>query len=266
MISNLEVKVEQNKGVSFLKDAYVTQPFRIVPVGQYKKDKAAYLMIMSSSPGLLDGDNHIIKINVGRAAGLQLQTQAYQRLFHMRESASQSTYIELEDDAIFSYVPHPIVPQKSSRFLSYTQVKLKNNCHLLLSEILTCGRKHSREVFEYKSFQNLTEVYFNDQLVIKDNVLLDTQQMPIEGLTFLEGYTHQGSLIYTNTANIKIGQFIEFFYEKYHQLEDVQFGISELENNGFLVRLLGTGAEKLHLIFKDIQEKIWHELMLPHTK
>ena len=80
MICSLAIKIAHREGKSFLKDAYATQPFRIVPVGQYQKDNAAYLMIMSSSPGLLDGDDHRIQVDIAPGSKLQLQTQDITRL------------------------------------------------------------------------------------------------------------------------------------------------------------------------------------------
>lgn len=266
MISNLDIRVEQRDGVSFLKDAYVTQPFRIVPVGQYKKDNAAYLMIMSSSPGLLDGDDHQINIHLAQKSTLQLQTQAYQRLFHMKDKSTQTTVIRMEKKSAFAYVPHPIVPQKSSTFLSHNVIKMDEGCHLLMSEIVTCGRKMSGEVFEYNTFQNLTEVYLLDKLVVKDNVLLKAQSMPMQGLTFLEGFTHQGSLIYYNSAQQNVQQYIELFYDQYKDNHNLEFGISKLQGDGFIVRVLGNGAEQIFQIFQDIQQVLWNEeFMLRNT-
>lgn len=265
MISNLDIRVEQRDGVSFLKDAYVTQPFRIVPVGQYKKDNAAYLMIMSSSPGLLDGDDHQIKIHLAQKSTLQLQTQAYQRLFHMKDKSTQTTVIRMEQDSAFAYIPHPIVPQKSSTFLSHNVIKMDEGCHLLMSEIVTCGRKMSGEVFEYNTFQNLTEVYHHDKLVIKDNVLLKAQSMPLQSLTFLEGFTHQGSLIYYNSAKRDIRDYIELFYNQYKENRTIEFGISKVQGDGFIVRILGNGAEQLFQIFQDIQQVLWNKEFLIHN-
>lgn len=264
MVSSLDIKVEQRNGISFLKDAYVTQPFRIVPVGQYKNDSASYLMIMSSSPGLLDNDDHRIVINVEDGAKLQLQTQAYQRLFHMKNKSAQTTTVNMAQGSVFSYVPHPVVPQKASTFLSHNIIKMADNCHLLLSDIVTCGRKMSGEVFEYNHFQNLTEIYENNTLVVKDNVLLQPSLMQIQGLGILEGYTHQGSLVYSNTAKVVIHDYIEKFSEQYSEIENIAFGISKLEGNGFMVRVLGFGAEQLFKIFQDIQQVIWNEICLPH--
>ncbi len=262
MICSLDIKIAHREGKSFLKDAYATQPFRIVPVGQYQKDNAAYLMIMSSSPGLLDGDDHRIQVDIAPGSKLQLQTQAYQRLFHMKGHSSQTMEVNIGENAVFSYVPHPVVPQHSSHFLSHNIVHLASNCHLLLSEIVTCGRKMSGEEFMYNHFQNLTECYVNGRLVVKDNVLLQPDRMPIQGLGILEGYTHQGTLIYLNSAGLNPSDWIEAFYERYGDTKDVAFGISELQHDGFMVRVLGHGAEQLYLLFKEMQSTLWDNIFL----
>lgn len=262
MVCSLAVKIAHREGKSFMKDAYVTQPFRIVPVGQYQKDNAAYLMIMSSSPGLLDGDDHQIQIDIDAGAKLQLQTQAYQRLFHMKGHSSQTMQVRLGEGAVFSYVPHPVVPQHSSHFLSHNVVHLAANCHLLLSEIVTCGRKMSGEEFQYNHFQNLTECFVNGKLVLKDNVLLQPDRMPIQGLGILEGYTHQGTLIYLNSAGLDPTDWVETFYEKYGETKDVAFGISQLQQDGFMIRVLGHGAEQLYMLFKEIESTLWTSLFL----
>ncbi|MEC4053537.1 urease accessory protein UreD [Myroides odoratimimus] len=262
MISSLDIRVEQREGASYLKDAYVTQPFRIVPVGQYKRDKAAYLMIMSSSPGLLDNDDHRISIHLAKYTKLQLQTQAYQRLFHMKNKSMQTTVIDMKKGSAFAYIPHPVVPQSSSTFISRNKVEVKEDCHFLLSDIITCGRKLSGEEFEYNHFQNLTEIYVEGKLKVKDNVLLQPDLMPIKEIGILEGYTHQGTLIYYNTANVSVLEYIEYFYGQYGEKEGIEFGISLLEGDGFMIRVLGQGAEKLFTIFQTIQQKLWDELFL----
>lgn len=263
MICSLDIKIEQRDGASYMKDAYVTQPFRIVPVGQYKRDNAAHLMIMSSSPGLLDNDDHRITIQLAEKTKLQLQTQAYQRLYHMKNKSIQTTTVLMQEGSSFSYVPHPVVPQNSSTFISHNKIEMSDNCHLLLSDIVTCGRKMSGEEFEYNHFQNLTEVKVNGRLRIKDNVLLQPELMPIQGLGILEGFTHQGTLIYYNTvAGISVLHYIDQFHRLYGEDTAIEFGVSALEGNGLMIRVLGSGAEKLFKIFLEIQEILWKECFL----
>ena len=257
MVSTLKIEVEERDGKSFLRDAYVSQPFRIVPVGQYKSDGASYLMIMSLSPGILSGDAYDIQVNVKENARLQLQSQSYQRLFNMEDSASQVMNVQMQKGTSFSYVPHPVVPHEASTFKSYNKITIADDCDLTISEIITCGRKHYGEEFKYAHFQNLVEVFHNDRLILKDNVLLKPEIMPLESMVLLEGFTHQGTLIYLNTRNEDVEDKIEYFFKELEGLEDVSFGVSALQAKGFVIRILGNGGEQMFDFFRKVQAVLW---------
>jgi len=259
MINTLKIEVEAREGKSFLRDAYVTQPFRIVPVGQYKTDGASYLMIMSSSPGILSGDTYDIQVVVKENARLQLQSQSYQRLFNMEGSASQKMDIKLQYGSHFSYVPHPVVPHEASTFKSINRVSVDDDCELTFSEIITCGRKHHGEAFKYAHFQNLLEVYHHDRLILKDNVLLRPDIMPLSSMGLLEGYTHQGTLVYLNTKNEEVDDLIEYFFKELENLENISFGISALQVKGFVIRILGNGGEQMFDFFRKVQGVLWEQ-------
>lgn len=259
MVSTLKIEVEKREEQSFLRDAYVTQPFRIVPVGQYKSDGACYLMIMSSSPGILSGDAYDIQVNIKENARLQLQSQSYQRLFNMEDCASQVMRVKMQKGSSFSYVPHPVVPHEDSTFKSHNIIHLEEDCDLTISEIITCGRKHYGEAFKYAHFQNLLEVYHHDRLILKDNVMLKPEIMPLESLGLLEGFTHQGTFIYLNTRAEDVLDHIEFLYKELEGLEGVLFGISALQAKGFAIRILGNGGEQIFDFFKKVQTVLWEE-------
>ena len=53
-MANLYIKTGFKEGKSYLMDSYVSVPFRITNVGQIKDDDCLYMMLGSSSPGLLD--------------------------------------------------------------------------------------------------------------------------------------------------------------------------------------------------------------------
>ena len=158
MISKLTIVAGLKEEKSYLKDTFFTRPFRVANVGQYKTDDALYLMVMSSSPGLLDKDQYDLSIKLEANTRLQLQTQAYQRLYNMQEGATQKIKIVLEPGSSFSYVPYPVVPHQNSKFKGHTTTFPPEDCELLLSEIITCCRKHSGEIVLFPSFQNLTEI------------------------------------------------------------------------------------------------------------
>ena len=254
MISKLTILAGFKNQTSYLKDTFFTSPFRLADVGQYHTDNGLYLMIMSSSPGLLDLDNYDISIKTEAGARLQLQTQAYQRLFNMQKGALQKMTIEQESGSSFSYVPHPIVPHENSKFKSHTIVHLQDNCELLLSEIITCGRKHSGEYFRFTSFQNLTEIYHHDKLVLKDIILLEPQVVLPATMGQWEGFTHQGTLIYLNTGTLSVSTYMEEIHSIFKEEKNMNYGLSEMAANGIVLRILANGAEQLFNYFKRIQE------------
>ncbi len=257
MISKLTIVAGLKEEKSYLKDTFFTRPFRLANVGQYQTDHALYLMVMSSSPGLLDKDQYDIAVKVEAGARLQLQSQAYQRLYRMEEGATQKITIALEPGSAFSYVPHPVVPQQNAKFKSHTVVYLQQDCELVLSEIITCGRKHSGEVFQFTYFHNLTEIYLRQKLVLKDNLLLQPRQVPPATIGQWEGYTHQGTLIYMNTGKEPARAYLTEIQYMLEAEKDISFGVSETAANGLVLRILGNGGEQLFTCFKRVQERFW---------
>lgn len=257
MISKLTIVAGFKDEKSYLKDTYFTRPFRVADVGQYEIDNGLYLMMMSSSPGLLDNDQYEISIKTEAGSRMQLQTQAYQRLYNMQEGATQKIIIKQETHSSLSFVSHPIVPHENSKFISHTVAYLEDDCELLLSEIITCGRKHSGEIFRFTYFQNLTEIYHQNKLVLKDNILLQPHQVSPGTIGQWEGYSHQGTLIYINTGKNPLSVCIDQIHSILKEERDVNFGISEMAANGFVLRILANGGEQLFNCFRRIQKELW---------
>jgi len=273
-MGNLYIKTGFKEGKSYLMDSYVSVPFRITNVGQIKEDGCLYMMLGSSSPGLLDTDNHEIDINVEENSRFQLQTQSYQRLYNMKKGSSQITKVKLAPNSAFCYVPHPIVPQENSIFRNHTIIHLEKNCELILSEIITCGRKNSEfispdreifgEIFKFTYFQNVTEICFNDLLILKDKIILEPQVVPVDTVIQLEGYTHQATFIYLNTGNSSVAyELIAEILKIMEYEENISFGVSEMAANGFVLRVLGNGGEQLFNCFQQIQNFLWERKEAP---
>lgn len=257
MINKLDLTVGQRAGKSYLKDTYFTRPFRIANVGENRPDPALYLMIMSSSPGILDNDCYDIEINTEMDSRLQLQTQSYQRLFKMKDGASQKMVIKLHEGSELSYIQHPIVPHGESIFKAHNTVYMSHKSIFTYGEIITCGRKLSGEIFQFKEFQNLTEIYYDNKMLIKDNILLEPLLMKVDSIGQLEGYTHQATLIHVNTRVEDIESQATHIYELLEKEEGIIFGLSQPLPNAIIIRILGNGGEQLFDSFKRIEAYLW---------
>jgi urease accessory protein len=251
MIAELHIETKLRDCCTHLKKAYATPPFKIADVREDKRDKTLQLMLMSSSPGILDGDEYRIKVDLNEDCSLDLQTQSYQRIFNMQNSALQQVAVHMAKGSSFQYLPHPSVPHENSDFTAKNKVHLSDKCSLIWGEVLTCGRKLNGEVFLFTKYHNLTEIFMNGELIIKENLLMLPKQININAIGQLEGFTHQASLIYLDEkADVK--QLKEDINAFLADQTHIAYGITAAPKNGLLIRILGQKGEQLHICLKAI--------------
>ena len=255
MISHLDIQTALRGDITFLEKAYCTQPFKIANITENKKDETLQLMLMNSSPGILDGDEYEMKIRLAKECSLQLTTQSYQRLFAMKNGASQKMEVHLEQSAFFCFIPHPVVPHETSSFIAKNKIFISDDCSLIWGEVLTCGRKLNGEIFKFSKYHNVTEIFLNNKLVIKENLLINPSMINVNAIGQLEGFTHQATLIYVN-ENFSISELIKSISEFLSTHNEIAFGVTAAPINGLIIRLLGQKAEQLHNCLKMIADKI----------
>ncbi|MBL0356709.1 MAG: urease accessory protein UreD [Chitinophagaceae bacterium] len=251
MKSSLHIQVAGRSGISFLQEAFFTTPLKVMNITEDKTDHQLQLMLMSSSPGILDGDEYDLKIEIEESCSLQLHTQAYQRLFTMKKGATQIMNVYIEEGGSFYFLPHPSVPHDQSIFTSHNNFYLGNNSKLIFCEILTCGRKLNGELFAFSKYHSISQVYINNKLIIKENLLVQPSLVNVHTIGQLEGYTHQASMIWLQDgADVKSMQqgLLSFLSTK----KNMEVGITAAPVNGLIIRLLGNGGEQLYDCLKSI--------------
>jgi urease accessory protein len=238
----LHIQTAERNGITYLKQNYHTPPFKVANITEDKKAGPLHLMLMCSSPGILDGDDYQLKISVEENAFLYLHTQSYQRLFNMKQGARQNMEIYLQKNASLIYIPHPTVPHKESIFTAHNKIYLQENNLLIWGELLTCGRKLNGEYFDLKKYHSITDIYINGRLAIKENWLVQPGITDVHAIGQWEGYTHQASLLIVTEGAI---QHYDTLNQFLLQQQEITFGISTLPYNGIIVRILGYKAEQL---------------------
>ena len=253
MRAELHIHATRLNETTCLKKCYCTTPFKVANITEDKKDDTLRLMLMSSSPGILDGDNYDIKIELEENCALQLHTQSYQRLFTMKQQATQQMEVRLAPGASFCFIPHPAVPHEASHFTARNKIFLSQNCQLIFGEILTCGRKLNNEVFLLSKYHNITEIFLEGQLVIKENLLMQPSIIDFNAIGQLQGFTHQASLIYLN-EQVNVKETISTLSGILASKTAISVGITAAPVNGIIVRLLGQKAEQLFDCLKLITD------------
>lgn len=253
MNAELYIQVAARNKCSYLKKAFFTTPLKVMNITEDKICNPLHLMLMSSSPGILDGDRYAINIEVAEGASLQLHTQAYQRLFNMKQEAVQQMKLLLHEGATFCYLPHPSVPHQQSNFTSRNHFYLSNHCRFIFGEVLTCGRKLNGEIFLFSKYHSITHIYLNNRLVIKENLLMQPSLINAGVIGQLEGFTHQASLIYLQ-QDVDMKPIQQLLLQFLSTQKEIEAGISAAPINGLIIRLLGNGAEQLYDCMKQIQQ------------
>ncbi len=247
----LHIETGLSEGKTILRKTYCAQPFKLANITEDKKQTDLHLMLMSSSPGVLDGDEYDLQIAVGRGSSLHLQTQSYQRIFQMKRGAVQRMAVSLAEDSCLHYLPHPVVPHGGAIFSSETTITLGARCSLIWGEIICCGRKLNGEVFRFTSFHSLTNIYARQKLVVKENLMLLPGVFDLSGIGQLEGFTHQSTLLFINEqAPLPVLQ--EELASLLQSESGICFGISRLPVPGLAVRMMGSKAEQLFQLHRHM--------------
>jgi urease accessory protein len=245
MNAQVHIEAVTQNGITCQGKSYFTPPFKVANITEDKRSPWLHLMLMNSSPGILDEDQYAIKIEVGENALLHLHTQSYQRIFTMKNQATQLLEAHLQKNAVFIHLPHPSVPHENASFTIHNKIFLTPESDLVWGEVLTCGRKLNGEVFRFSKYHSVTDIFINNKLVIKENLLMQPSLIDPRGLGQLEGFTHQASLICFNRNGMGT-ECLDEIHDYLSGEQGILHGISSTAGNGMIVRILGNGAEQLH--------------------
>jgi urease accessory protein len=262
MKANLQITAAHNGQRTYLQQVQFTAPFKVMDITEDKAGHWLHLMLMSASPGILDGDVYDMEIAVAQNSALHLHTQAYQRIFHMQQGATQQLQVRLQIGASFCYLPHPSVPHDASIFTNRNQFYLSDHCRLVYGEVLTCGRKLNGEQFLLNKYHSLTQIFLNNQLVLQENLLVQPALLPVQAMGQMEGYTHQASMVWLQPdADIESlqAQILSLLGAE----NNISFGVSRTPISGLIIRLLGQGAEQLYDCLQRIHQLL--PLLNPST-
>ncbi len=284
-VSELSLRAVRRGEKTVLPDVAATMPFKVmhpfaVPAAtlvgasgaEGLAEQAAQVMVMSTSAGIMGGDDQRVRVAVGRGAALQVTTQAFEKVHRMEpgQSASRSTELIVEDGGYLDYSPQPMIPFAGSAYAAETEVRLGGPCaRLVYEEVLSCGRAARGERFGYRGFRNRVRVDVAGTPVYLDNALYDPQAMPMEDFGFYEGFSHLGNLVLVNCG---VGEAAFSAVRDYLRDETgvigaaagspvgaatgsdaISGGVTRLDSGDVCVRLLGHRAQRLGDVFKKVR-------------
>jgi urease accessory protein len=254
MKGRLSFAAGRTNGATRLTESFFTPPFNLAAISP-RGAEVLQLMIRSSSPGVLDGDDYEVDIQLREGAALELSTQSFQRLFDMKTGASQTTRISLGANASLHYIAHPCVPHRNSIFKASTHIHLHETARLIYGETFTCGRALNGEAFQFTLYQSRLEIRVNDKLQLKENLRIAPFESVVQGTGMLENHTHQAALTCVDEP-LGLSELETLIPSILETARNLTWGISRPSKHILVLRLLGFNAYKLHdLLLEIVSEK-----------
>jgi urease accessory protein len=258
-------RFEQINRKTVLLERFHLAPLKVSKTFYLEDDGQLAVYLMDASPGMLDGDSYDVDIRLGRGCSVYLTNQSFTKIHPSSGSiASLRQTFVLDENAVLEYFPEPVIPYAGSRFSGNTEFHLDRGASLLFSEIVTPGRTHRGEHFQYDLLSNQLRVYKQGRLVAWEHFRLEPALDSYSQLGAFENYTHMGAMwVISEEVNEKLLEEMRScasrLMEPYRQGDTVRgaavnplVGMSLTAKEGIAVRLLGHNVWQLQEVIKAL--------------
>ena len=224
---------------------------KLSPTNHLDSERISTFFIVGLGGGYVEGEKYKYSINLKEDARTIITTQASTKVYKCEngDRTEQETLINLEKNSILEYITDSVILYKNANYKQVNTIYMDESATLIYTDGITSGWSKEGNEFQYSNVQLKTSLYVNNKMVLLDNLLVNPREEDVTKLGFFEGYKNFGTLLVINkNINIKI---IEELRNKIKSLNlPIYFGISELEVNGFVLRVLGNLTQNIESAVK----------------
>ncbi|WP_436854331.1 urease accessory protein UreD [Staphylococcus caeli] len=254
----LDLSVFNNGRKSVARDIFFEKALKVMRPVYLNNSDIPTFYIVNVGGGYLDGDRYSMNFNIDTDAKVILTSQGATKIYKtLNDHVEQYQTFNINDYGYAEYVGDPIIAFENAKFYQHNQFHLTSTAALFYTDILTPGYSKSDKAFSYSYMHLLNEIFIDNELVVFDNMLLDPTKNKVNGIGYMEDYTHLGSCYFIHPdVNQK---FIDAVYEqiKHFQLQyDCRFGITQLPTHGFSIRILSNKTQVIEAILNTLQRYV----------
>ncbi|MEC5423164.1 urease accessory protein UreD [Virgibacillus sp. C22-A2] len=244
----LELDVENRQGRTVAKNVYFQGAFKVMRPVYHNNYSYPCYYILNPGGGYLDGDTYRMKVSLSEKAQLTLTTQSSTKVYKTPKThAYQETEFYLKKDSYLEYLPDALIAYKGAKYYQKNVVHMEKGATFLYSDIVTPGWSPEGKQFSYDMLHLKNEIYMDNELIAFDHIKLNPGKQCINGLGFMEGYTHLGSFIVVGEKTDK--DLLDRLYKTIDaESGDFKAGISMLAVPGFTVRIMADSTQVIERI------------------
>lgn len=157
-LGGLRVALKHSDGEVRLGRCYYQNPLRVfAPMAEHPGGPALLLM-MSATPGLLDGDGQLVEVDAGPGVRAFVTSQSAGKIHPCpRWHASAVFQLRVAPGATLCFLPGPTIPFAGSRFYQSAEIDIEEGGAIVWGDILLAGRTHHRRGPERFAFDRIVQ-------------------------------------------------------------------------------------------------------------
>lgn len=245
----IDLVLEKSGDKTIASKKYFNGIFKLSPKIDIGSENIPTYFLMQLGGGVVEGEHFKISIDFKENTRGVVTTQAANKVYKCENNLEslQETIINLGKNSILEYITDPVILYKDAKYKQENKIYMTKSSTLIYTDGITSGWSPDKMRFQYKRARLKTDIYVDDNIVLSDNMIINPRENNIEDLGFMEGYKNFATLIVINdNINDKI---IEQLRHEIKELNlEVNIGISSIEVNGFIVRIMGNLTQDLEKI------------------
>lgn len=230
---------------------------------QPNKDNVPYYFLITTGGGYVEGEKYHHQITVDDDSHAIVTTQAptYVYKCEHHQLTTQEDEIKLGKNAILEFYQDETIPYKDAYYHQKTSIEMAKGAKLILTDGLSKGWSPDDTPFQYDEIGLQTKITYDGKLVYNDYLLVDPASDPMQEIGYFEGKLNFNSVaIIDENITQKTVEELRDYLDQFET--DVHYGISLLEEDGMVLRLLSNSAFENHKIMWKFtsyyREKILH--------
>ena len=242
----IDLVLEKQGDVVVSPRKYFNGVFKLSPKMELDVERIPAYFLMQLGGGIVEGERYNINVELKENVRAIVTTQAASKVYKCENSyeSFQETTLKLEENSILEYITDPVILYKDAVYRQENNIYMTKSSTLIYTDGITSGWSPDKKRFQYEKAKLKTNIYMDGVPVLLDNMLINPRDDDIDGLGFMEGYKNFATLIILDDRIDK--NIIEHLREEILKLNlDINFGITGLEVNGFVLRVIGNLTQDL---------------------
>ena len=242
------------------KKSYTVGAAKISPAIYLDDDTIPCYYLIQLGGGYIEGEYYENNIKLEKGSEAILTTQASSKIYKSENSipSKQYTNLYLEKNSRLEFINDSVILYKDAVYEQSTDIYLEEGSTLIYSDGITAGWSPDGKLFQYKSARIKTNLYLEGELIYLDNLKIIPSEYEVQSFGILEGYKNFGTMLVIDKRINK--ELIKKLREETKNLDlDVKFGISLLEKDGFIIRILGNLTQDIQKVINKVHTYLRQE-------